>query len=62
MSNRRCIKTICLKALKAGTIVFFSELIFAGKGLESVQGAIELYQKGGISAQKIGATVQAPPP
>lgn len=44
-------------ALKAGTFVPAPEPIIAGKGLESVQGAIELYQKGGISANKIVVTL-----
>ncbi|MCJ1266494.1 hypothetical protein MMC22_006379 [Lobaria immixta] len=41
------------KALKEGTFVPSPEPIISGKGLESVQGAIELYQKGGISANKV---------
>lgn len=41
------------KALKAGTFVPSPEPIIAGEGLESVQGAIELHQQGGISANKI---------
>ena len=40
------------KALKAGTYVPAPEPLIAGKGLESVQGAVELVQKG-VSAAKI---------
>lgn len=40
------------KALKAGTYVPAPEPLIAGKGLESVQGAVELQQKG-VSAAKI---------
>lgn len=45
------------KALKAGTFVPAPEPIIAGSGLESVQGAIERYQKGGISANKLVVTL-----
>ena len=45
------------KALKAGTFVPAPEPIIAGKGLESVQTAIDLYNEGGISAQKIVVTL-----
>ena len=41
------------KALKAGTFVPSPEPLIAGKGLESVQAGLDLYQKGGISAKKV---------
>jgi hypothetical protein len=40
------------KALKAGTFVPAPEPLIAGKGLESVQGAVDLVNKG-VSARKI---------
>ena len=40
------------KALKAGTFVPAPEPLVAGKGLESVQGAVDLLQKG-VSARKV---------
>lgn len=45
------------KALKAGTFVPAPEPIIAGKGLEAVQDALDLYNKGGISANKIVVTL-----
>lgn len=41
------------KALKAGTFVPSPKPIIVGNGLESVQSAIDFYQKGGISASKV---------
>ena len=41
------------KALKAKTFVPSPEPLVSGKGLESIQGAVDLYMKGGISAKKI---------
>lgn len=45
------------KALKAGTFVPAPEPIIVGKGLESVQDGVDLYSKGGISANKIVITL-----
>lgn len=41
------------KALKAGTFVPSPKPIVLGKGLESIQSAIDYYQKGGVSATKV---------
>lgn len=41
------------QALKAGTFVPSPKPIVVGKGLESVQSAIDFYQKGGVSANKV---------
>ena len=45
------------KALEAGTFVPAPDPIIAGTGLESLQGAVDRYQKGGISANKIVVTL-----
>ncbi|KAF2230088.1 GroES-like protein [Viridothelium virens] len=41
------------KALKAGTFVPAPQPQIAGKGLQNVQGALDLYRKGGVSARKL---------
>ena len=41
------------KALKAGTFVPSPKPIVVGNGLESIQSAIDFYQKGGLSASKV---------
>lgn len=41
------------KALEAGSFVPSPKPIVFGKGLESIQGAIDYYQKGGVSAAKV---------
>ena len=45
------------KALKAGTFVPSPEPLIAGKGLESIQTALDLYQKGGLSAKKVAVSL-----
>ncbi|KAL9089755.1 MAG: hypothetical protein Q9165_005549 [Trypethelium subeluteriae] len=41
------------KALKAGTFVPAPKPQITGKGLQSVQGVVDLYSKGGVSARKL---------
>ena len=45
-------KDFLSKTLKAGTFVPAPESLISGKGLESVQGAVDLQQKG-VSARKV---------